>query len=105
MRLQLLLSILPAVFAIPPVKRDEPAPLLVSRDAHALVANKYIVKMKDATTASALESTISILSKEPDNVYGSIFRGFSATLDQATLKAIRSQPDVRLPSFRVREMG
>lgn len=97
MRPNILLAILPVALAVPSVKRDEPAPLLVGRDASTVIANKYIVKLKESSGASALSSSIGILSESPDHVYSDSFRGFSATLDDATLKAMRDQPDVNHP--------
>lgn len=94
MRLSVLLAILPAVLAAPAAKRDAPAPLIVGRDADALIANKYIVKFKDASALSSLEDSLSILSETPDHVFNSAFRGFSGTLDEETLNALRDHPDV-----------
>lgn len=100
MRLHYLLSVLPVVLAYPSIRRDEPAPLLVSRNANAAVPNKYIVKLKDASTDSILDDALSILPKDPDHVFSTAFKGFSATLDKAALAAIRNQPNVSSSLFR-----
>ena len=97
MRLSVLLALLPAVLGAP-TKRSEPAPLLVPRgDANTLIADKYIVKFKDDSSLSILESAVSILSEAPEHVYENTIRGFSATLDAETLEALRDHPDVCVP--------
>lgn len=95
MRVEALLALLPVVLAVPSVKRDEPAPLIIPRDAEALVADHYIVKLKDSSEASALDDSLSLLAKDADHVYTEAFRGFAATLDKKTLELLRDQPDVR----------
>lgn len=96
MRLNVLLAILPMAMAAPQAKRSEPAPVLTPRtEASNLVADKYIVKFKEQTGLAAVDDAItSILSSAPDHVYHAAFQGFSATLDEGTLKALRDHPDV-----------
>lgn len=97
MRLSVLLAILPVVLGAPATKRSEPAPLLTPRaDAESLIADKYIVKFKDASALSTLDDALRTLSEAPEHVFKSVFRGFSAKLDEETLKALRDHPDVSL---------
>lgn len=101
MRLSVLLAILPAVLAAP-AKRSEPAPLLVPRgDDTTLIADKYIVKFKENSSLSILESAMSVLSDAPDHVYENTFQGFSSTLDAETLDALRDHPDVCFPQASI----
>lgn len=96
MRLNVLLALLPMALAAPQTKRAEPAPVLTPRtEASNLVADKYIVKFKDDTAFASVDDAISsMLSGTPDHVFHAAFQGFSATLDKATLKALRDHPDV-----------
>lgn len=96
MRLDILLAILPAALAMPSVKRDSPAPLIMPRDESTIIPGKYIVKLKEGSSASALSDTLSLLAKSPEHVYSSAFSGFAATLDKKTLDALRDQPNVSL---------
>ncbi|KND88081.1 Cuticle-degrading protease [Tolypocladium ophioglossoides CBS 100239] len=85
MRLSILLSILPMVLAAPAAKRDEPAPLLVPRGSHALIADKYIVKFKEGSALSVLEHALSSLGGNADHVYDGVFKGYAGRLDKAML--------------------
>lgn len=96
MRLSTLLAILPLATASP-TKRSEPAPLLIPRgvDAENLVADHYIVKFKEDSALSSIESAIQNLpTTEASNVFTSVFKGFSGNLNAATLELIRAHPDV-----------
>ena len=95
MRLSILLGLLPMVLAAP-AKRSEPAPLLTPRsEAESLIADKYIVKFKDASALSALENALSILPEDDvEHVFKNTFRGFSGHLDEETLNVLRDHPDV-----------
>lgn len=96
MHLNVLVALLPMAMATPQAKRSEPAPLTVPKaEASSLLADQYIVKFKDETALAAVEDAVSsILSGTPDHVFSTLFQGFSATLDEATLKALRDHPDV-----------
>lgn len=94
MRLNVLLSILPLVLAAPPqAKRSESAPLHAPETSD-LIAGKYIVKFKDASSLSSLDDAMNLLSEAPEHVYTEAFNGFSGSLDEATLEALRQHPDV-----------
>lgn len=96
MHLPLLLSVLPLTLAGPTGKRSEPAPLIIPRgDASRLIANEYIVKLKEGSALASLQEAMKILPGQPDHVFDSIFKGFSGKLDAATLEAMRAHPDVR----------
>ncbi|KAJ6442447.1 alkaline serine protease P32 [Purpureocillium lavendulum] len=94
MRLSLLLTVLPMVLAAPTTKRSEPAPLLVPRGNHQLLADKYIVKFKQGSALSVLEDALSSFGGKADHVYDNVFKGFALHLDEAMLKTLRDHPDV-----------
>lgn len=96
MRLSLLLSLLPLALAGPTGKRAEPAPVLTPRaEAQHLISDKYIVKFKEGSALALLEDAFKMLSGgKPDQVFEGMFTGFSSTLDQLTLEALRHHPDV-----------
>jgi subtilisin family serine protease len=97
MRLQVLLALLPAVLAAPssPAKREDgPAPLYVPDAGEALIANKYIVKLKDGASVAAVQGNLKLAKSANDHVYSEVFNGFTATLDATTLSVLRDQPDV-----------
>jgi hypothetical protein len=93
MRLSILLALLPAVLAAP-ARRSEPAPLLRSRDASQLIADKYIVKFKDGNALSSLDATVSSVASSAEHIYSGAFNGLSTTLDAETLELLRNHPDV-----------
>lgn len=96
MHLQLLFSLLPLALAGPTGKRSEPAPLIIPRgEASRLIANEYIVKLKEGSGLASLQEAMKILPGQPDQVFESIFKGFSGKLDASTLEALRAHPDVR----------
>ncbi|KND94727.1 Cuticle-degrading protease [Tolypocladium ophioglossoides CBS 100239] len=97
MKLSAILSILPAVLAVPTpaARRAEPAPLLTPRGrADQLIANKYIVKFKDGMSASSVDDAVHALSNKADHVYDLAFRGFAGHLSAEELKTLRNRPDV-----------
>ncbi|KAK2595779.1 hypothetical protein QQS21_006542 [Conoideocrella luteorostrata] len=85
----LLLAALPAAFAAP-AERTKPAPLSMGSGT----TGKYIVKLRDGTEVSALNSAIGLLSVKPEHVYNTAFRGFASSMDESTLEAVRMHPDV-----------
>lgn len=94
MRLNVLLALLPVVLGAPATtKRSEPAPL-ITRDDGDSIADKYIVKFKDASALSSLDDALTTLSEAPEHVFKNAFRGFSGHLDEETLNALRDHPDV-----------
>lgn len=99
MRLSVLLAVLPFALGAPAVEqRSEPAPLLEARGE--LVANKYIVKLKEGSALANLENTMSKLTGTPDAVFKNVFKGFAATLDAKTLDLLRAHPDVNATKIR-----
>ncbi|EFY92994.1 subtilisin-like protease PR1G [Metarhizium acridum CQMa 102] len=92
--LSLLLSILPLTLASPTRKRSEPAPLIIPRgEAFTLVPDEYIVKLKQDSAKAALDDAIKIIPGDADQVFDSIFKGFTGKLDSPTLDAMRAHPD------------
>lgn len=73
------------------------APIYNSTDAGLLVEDKYIVKLKDRVSLAAADDTLSALSTGADEVFSGGFNGFAATLDAASLEALREHPDVSWP--------
>lgn len=91
----LALALAPLAVAHPWAKRAEPARLIVSEAENSkILADQYIVKFSSDATVSSLDDAISALSITPDHVYSTLLSGFSATLDSATLDAVRSHPGV-----------
>jgi hypothetical protein len=94
MRLSILFSTLTAVVAAPS-KRSDRAPLLVPQGLEtSLIAGKYIVKFKETGDLASANSIASILSEPPEHVFESVFKGFSGTIDQATLNTLLEHPNV-----------
>ncbi len=91
-----LLSLLPLALAAPTVKRDQPAPILRTRNAE-LIDGKYIVKMKEGMSTATLETALDVVpGSEVDHVYNTPgFRGFAISLDAKGLEALQNHPDVR----------
>ncbi|RCI15505.1 putative subtilisin-like protease [Ophiocordyceps polyrhachis-furcata BCC 54312] len=94
MRPSLLLVLLPAVTAAPATKRSEPAPLLKPLGARKLIANKYIVKLKDEMSFATADEAVVALSKDADHVYNHAFHGFAAHLSAEDLTKLRDHPEV-----------
>ncbi|KAG6019178.1 Cuticle-degrading protease [Claviceps citrina] len=94
MRSSVLSALLSGVLAAPAVEtRDEPAPLLTPRGVNVL-ADRYIVKLKDGTGSLAVDKTLSVVEAKADFVYKEAFNGFAGHLTQAEVKTLRSRPDV-----------
>lgn len=81
-------------------RRAEPARVLRSTATDSLIPDQYVVKMRDAVDGDAVDgavvdSAMSMLDSAPDRVYtSSVFRGFAAKLDEATLETLRNHPEV-----------
>ncbi|KDN67528.1 putative subtilase [Colletotrichum sublineola] len=90
-----LLALLPLAAVAAPSKRAQPAPLIKPRGA-ALVANKYIVRLKNEAKTGALQSVMSIFSADADHVYnfGNALRGFASTLNDTEIEKLQNDPDV-----------
>lgn len=88
MRLSVLLSLLPFALAAP-------APLLVPKGKQ-IIADQYIVKFKEGSSLSALDSDVTIQNavQNAKHVYAQVFNGFATTLDAKALEALRSHPEV-----------
>ncbi|KAH7320680.1 proteinase T-like protein [Stachybotrys elegans] len=84
-----LLTILPLV-----ALASARAPLYNLTDVDSLIPDKYIVRFKDTAALSSLDSTLGNLLGAADYVYAGEFRGFTATLDQATVELLRDHQDV-----------
>lgn len=90
MRFSVILWALPLGLAAHPKR----AVLLQPRDDAQLIADKYIVKLKDgASTASFDKSFL----PSADHIFKGIFNGFSATLKEDALEALLTDPNVHLP--------
>lgn len=77
--------------------RAAPAPLLFPRaDPSDVIAGKYIVKLKDGSNAASIDGALAILSttEGADHVFSGVFKGFSATIDKASLDALRNHSSV-----------
>ncbi|POR32110.1 Cuticle-degrading protease [Tolypocladium paradoxum] len=95
MKFSAILSILPAVLAMPSARRSEPAPLLIPPvGADQLIANKYIIKFKDDMSASSVDEVISALSSKAEHVYDLVFPGFASLLSAEELQTLRNHPNV-----------
>lgn len=96
MKLSVLLALLPMVLAAPATqkKRAEPAPLLRASNKDTVVADKYIVKFKPGSSLQSVDDAISAMTADADHVFKHTFRGFSGSLDQATLDELRDHPEV-----------
>lgn len=94
MRLSVLLSLLPLALAAP-AQRSAPAPLLVP-EGKEIIADQYIVKFKEGSSLSALDSDVTIQSaiENATHVYAQVFNGFATTLDAKGLEALRNHPEV-----------
>ncbi|KAK1999100.1 subtilase [Colletotrichum falcatum] len=90
-----LLALLPLAAVAAPSKRSQPAPLIQPRGA-TLVANKYIVRLKDDAVTGALQSVMSTFSASADHVYsfGSNLRGFASTLNATEVERLQNDPNV-----------
>ncbi|KAK0752747.1 peptidase S8/S53 domain-containing protein [Schizothecium vesticola] len=88
------LALLLAALATPAsASSNRPSPLLKWRTTTSSIPGKYIVKFKDTATNISLNSVLT--SHKPDHVFRAPgFKGFSASLDTASLATIRALPDV-----------
>ncbi|KAH0598289.1 hypothetical protein MHUMG1_03586 [Metarhizium humberi] len=89
-----LLLLLPMTAAAPASKRAEPAPLIVPRDDSAVFHDQYTVILKDDSDSQALTNVMELIPGNATQVYGSLFKGFTAELDEASLGALRDHPAV-----------
>lgn len=90
-----LLSLLPFVITAP-LQRTQPLPLLVPSDTESVIANKYIVKLKNDLSFASFDDELAILTDGAEFVFNDVFRGFAGTLDAETLDRLRYHPDVSL---------
>jgi hypothetical protein len=105
----LLLALLPAALGAPASSKSNSrlAPLKYAPDKNDVVPNSYIVKFKDSNSAiTALDdvlSTVNFKKGRRNRVLKNVFSGFTSTLDEAALKAIRENPAVclTLPDIRI----
>ncbi|GKT64971.1 serine protease precursor [Colletotrichum tofieldiae] len=90
-----LLALLPLAAVAAPSRRAQPAPVIKPRGA-TLVADKYIVRLKNEAKTGALQSVMSAFSADADHVYnfGNALRGFSSTLNATEIEKLQNDPDV-----------
>ncbi|KAF4784063.1 subtilase [Colletotrichum scovillei] len=97
-----ILALLPLAAVAAPSRRAQPAPLIKPRGA-TLVADKYIVRLKNEAKTGALQSVMKTFSADADHVYnfagsetGSVpyLRGFASTLNATELESLQNDPDV-----------
>jgi hypothetical protein len=91
-----LLALLPLAIAAPTTSGpiDKRAPIIQARSGQ-VIPGKYIVKLKDSAAESALNAVIAKLGKtKATHVFKGKFKGVASSLDDATLSAIQSLPDV-----------
>ncbi len=70
---------------------------LTGLDAAGVLADKYIVVLKDSASDAALSAAVTTaeaLGGKVDSVYGTALHGFAGTLPANALAAIRSNPNV-----------
>ncbi|KID60942.1 Cuticle-degrading protease [Metarhizium brunneum] len=89
-----LLLLLPMTAAAPASKRAEPAPLIVPRDDSGVFHGQYTVILKDDSDSQALTNVMELIPGNASQVYGNLFKGFTAELDEASLGALRDHPAV-----------
>lgn len=73
-----------------------------------MVPGKYIVKLRDGASDSALNAAVSKLgSTKADHVYkGAHFKGFASKIDAKTLETIQNIPEVSTqPQRRLQPLG
>ncbi|TQN65322.1 Cuticle-degrading protease [Colletotrichum shisoi] len=92
-----LLALLPlaAVAVAAPSRRAQPAPLIKPRGG-TLVADKYIVRLRNDAGTGAMRTAMAAFTADADHVYsfGGAWRGFSSTLNASEVAALRDDPDV-----------
>ncbi|KAK0750708.1 peptidase S8/S53 domain-containing protein [Schizothecium vesticola] len=80
-----LASVIPLALAAP----------LIQPMAGTAIPGSYIIKLKDGASDSAVQDTIKGLKASPKHVYRSKkFKGFSADLNSAGVKAVQALPEV-----------
>jgi subtilisin family serine protease len=91
-----LLALLPLAAAAPASswKRETPAPVIVPRNVEVL-ADEYIVKMRDGMSVSGIDETLEALKADAKYVYNAVgFKGFATTLNAQALRVLQNHPDV-----------
>ncbi|KAL0934924.1 serine protease precursor [Colletotrichum truncatum] len=90
-----ILALLPLAALAAPSRRAQPAPLIKPRGV-TLVADKYIVRLKNDAKAGALEAAMSTFSADADHVYnfGNSLRGFSTTLNASEIETLQHDPSI-----------
>lgn len=95
---------LSTIIPLVPLALAAKAPLYAAADDSVkLIEDKYIVKLKDEISVSALDDTLLTLTADADHVYSDGFKGFATTLDAEALDALRDHPDVRYMMLRIGE--
>lgn len=89
-----LLLLLPIAAAAPASKRAEPAPLIIPRDESAIFHGQYTIILKDDSDSKALTDIMELFPGNATQVYDNLFNGFTAELDETSLKALRDHPAV-----------
>jgi hypothetical protein len=69
---------------------------IVSPNIDSVIAGNYIVKFKDDSSITTMDSVLGMLSDEekPRHIYNEIFRGFSGKLQNSTLYRLQGHPEV-----------
>uniref|UniRef100_A0A8H7K215 Peptidase S8/S53 domain-containing protein n=1 Tax=Bionectria ochroleuca TaxID=29856 RepID=A0A8H7K215_BIOOC len=71
-----------------------PSPPTQPRYIDTRVVDKYIVKLKESSEISALDSILDSFSIETDQLYSNVFNGFAATLDDDQVAKLHDHPQV-----------
>ncbi|KAI8631373.1 alkaline serine protease P32 [Xylariaceae sp. FL1651] len=87
------------------------APRPIEPTAHeSVISRNYIIKFKDDSSLSTLDSVLGMLSEEekPQHIYSDVFRGFSGKLHNSTLYYLQEhqeidfvEPDSMMEGFRL----
>ncbi|WQF87641.1 Putative peptidase S8 propeptide/proteinase inhibitor I9 [Colletotrichum destructivum] len=90
-----LLALLPLAAVAAPSRRAQPAPLIKPRGG-TLVADKYIVRLRNDAGTGAMRTAMAAFAADADHVYnfGGAWRGFSSTLNASEVAALRDDPNV-----------
>ncbi|KAI3317696.1 alkaline serine protease P32 [Xylariaceae sp. AK1471] len=69
---------------------------VVTTDHEYVTTGNYIVKFKDGSSISTMDSILGILSDEekPLHIYNEVFRGFSGKLHNTTLYHLQGHPEI-----------
>jgi hypothetical protein len=73
-----------------------PSPPTQPRYIDTRVVDKYIVKLKESSEISALDSILDSFSIETDQLYSNVFNGFAATLDDDQVAKLHDHPQVNV---------